>query len=232
MLAGFTLINGATQTSGNSTTNQSGGGVWCESSSAIVSNCVLKGNSAGWGGGAFSGTLNNCTLTANSAFGDGGGSSSGTLKNCTLTSNSATGQYGTGGGASSGTLNNCTLTGNSASQSGGGAFYGTLNNCIIYYNRAPDGANYYNSTLNYCCTTPLPSTGTTNLTVEPELASAWRLSASSPCRGAGGAAYATGTDLDGEPWAQPPSIGCDEYRSGSLTGALSAAIVASYYERR
>ena len=34
--------------------------------------------------------------------------------------------------------------------------------------------------------------------------------------------------MDGEPWANPPSIGCDEYWSGSVTGALSVAIVASY----
>ena len=46
---------------------RNGGGVYCESTSAVLSNCVLTGNSAGDGGGAYGGTLNNCTLTGNSA---------------------------------------------------------------------------------------------------------------------------------------------------------------------
>jgi hypothetical protein len=54
------------------------------------------------------------------------------------------------------------------------------------------------------------------------------LGANSPCRGAGKAGFASGTDIDGEPWANPPSIGCDEYWSGSVTSAISAAIVVSY----
>jgi hypothetical protein len=72
LLAGFTLTNGATQTSDNGYPDTSGGGVWCESSSAVVSNCVLTGNSAFCGGGAWSGTLNNCTLAGNSAEWGGG----------------------------------------------------------------------------------------------------------------------------------------------------------------
>ncbi len=63
---------------------------------------------------------------------------------------------------------------------------------------------------------------------EPKLASAWHLSAGSPCRGAGNAASATEVDIDGESWASPPAIGCDEYRAGALTGPLSLAILATY----
>ena len=36
-----------------------------------------------------------------------------------------------------------------------------------------------------------------------------------------------GTDIDGEPWASPPSIGCDEYHVGAVTGPLNVGIVAS-----
>jgi hypothetical protein len=308
VLAGFTLTNGATQTSGDYGTNQSGGGVWCESASAVVTNCVVAGNSAYYeGGGAYSSTLNNCTLMGNSASdgggtyfgtlnscvlignsaGNGGGASAATLNNCTLTGNSAANAGGgtsggtlnncmltrnsalTGGGASYsalnncaltcnsasdfgggaefGALNNCTLTGNSASEGGGtgygvlnnctltgnsagfggGACYGTLNNCIVYYNTARlSGDNYYDAALNYCCATP-PATGTGNVSAEPQLAGNWHLSANSPCRSAGSASYTAGVDLDGEPWANPPSIGCDEYWGGSATGALSVAIAAA-----
>ena len=246
-LSGFTLTNGATRSAGDVTQEQSGGGVWCESTNVLVTNCTLTANSAYYaGGGAYSGTLNGCALTGNSSWQYGGGASFGALNHCTLTANSATygggawagalsgctltdnsaSQYG--GGAYSGWLNNCTLTGNSAT-SGGGAYYAALNNCILYYNRANDQPDYdLNSVLNYCCTTPLPGSGTGNITDEPQLASASRLSAGSPCRGAGSAAYATDLDIDGEAWLNPPSIGCDEYHAGALTGDLTVSIGAAW----
>src|SRR5205085_3079954 len=80
------------------------------------------------------------------------------------------------------------------------------------------------STLNYCCTMPLPADGTNNTDAEPRLASASHLSANSPCIGRGSAAYASGVDIDGEPWANPPSVGCDEYYAGRVTGTLNVAI--------
>jgi hypothetical protein len=227
-LSGFTLTTGATRTQGDYVHERCGGGLWCESTNTLVSNCVIVDNSAYYfGGGAYSGTLKNCTLNRNAVSengGGGGGACICTLNNCALTGNSAS--YG--GGANGCTLNNCTLTGNSAVGSGGGACGGTLNNSIVYYNSALlEGANYSGSTFNYCCSTPLPP-GLANVTEEPQLASAWRLSAGSPCLSRGSAACASGLDLDGESWANPPSIGCDEYWSGSVTGALSVAIAAAY----
>jgi len=220
-LAGFTLTGGATRGSGDARADQSGGGVWCQSASAVVSNCVLIGNAAtNQGGGSYQGTLLNCILTGNWAAQRGGGAYSNNLVNCAIIGNSAT----NGGGTYSGTLSNCTLTGNSA-VNGGGMYLGSLRNCIAYYNTASSGKNYSGGTFNYCCTTPLPN-GTGNTNADPQLASAWHLSAGSPCRGAGDAAYSSGADIDGEPWANPPSIGCDEYWTSSATGALSVSISA------
>ena len=247
-LSGFTLTNGATRSAGDSTREQNGGGLWCEWTSGVVSNCLVTGNmAAGGGGGAYQSTMNDCTLNGNSAGDSGGGANGATLNNCTLSGNSASNygggeasstlnnctvsgnRAGNGGGAYQGTLNNCTLTGNSAWSVGGGAYSATLNNCIVYFNTANVGANYdSSSTLNYCCTTPQPTGGTNNIGLDPQLASASHLSVFSPCRGAGSAAYTTGTDIDGEAWMVPPSIGCDEYHAEAVTGPLSVAISAAY----
>ena len=217
-LIGFTLTNGFTQVS--SGTSGSGGGIYCDSTAGIISNCILTGNSAYYGGGTSGGTLYNCMLTGNSAI-FGGGVSYGTLYNCNCTNNSAssygggtfdstlynctlTGNSATyGGGTSYGTLYNCTLTGNSASDAGG-ASYGVLYNCIVYYNTASTDSNYYGCTLTYSCTTPDPG-GIGNITNDPRFVHAaagnYRLQSISPCINAGikqdwmiGA-----TDLDGNP---------------------------------
>jgi hypothetical protein len=237
VLSGFTVTNGLVKSGG--------AGVWCEDVSSVVSNCtmsgnlasnnfgggvcggtivncMLVGNTASYGGGACYGNFNNCIFSGNTAS-MGGGAYGGTLNNCALTKNSAP----TGGGATGSTLNNCTLTQNSGSL-GGGVSGGTLRNCIIYYNIGPGGNYDSGSTLNYCCTTPMPPSGNNNISIDPQLASTWHLSANSPCIGAGSYVSVSGTDIDGEPWANPASIGCDESWSGSVTGALSAAITVSY----
>ena len=72
-------------------------------------------------------------------------------------------------------------------------------------------------TFSYCDTDPLPS-GTGNIDVDPQLlADGVHIAATSPCRGAG-TNVASGTDIDGQPWANPPSMGCDEWQPAPLVG--------------
>lgn len=221
---------------GNSASSRGGGAY-----NTILLNCILMDNSAGYdaagatqngpglGGGAYGGALENCQLIRNRAIG-GGGAQDSFLFNCVLTGNSAS--QG-GGGACGGRLGNCTLTGNSATE-GGGAADATLNNCIVYFNTSTRGdangdANYFSSTLNHCCTTPMPTNGMANFEADPKLASTSHLSEGSPCRGAGDVSYILNPDIDidGELWANPPSVGCDEYYPGARTGAMTVQLTAS-----
>ena len=233
--------NGATLIDCTVTRNRAEGRYGCGggASGSRLYNCTVSDNSSvDQGGGVYwDCTLTNCTLTGNSAGGYGGGARGENggpciLYNCALSGNTA----GSGGGASGSQLYNCTVTGNSVDHlaagfaySGGGVSFSSLFNCIVYYNTAIWGSANYDpaSSLNYCCTTPLPPGGSGNITLEPQLATRSRLSANSPCRGAALAGWATGTDIDGEPWANPPSMGCDEYYAGAVTGPLNVAIVAA-----
>jgi hypothetical protein len=259
VLSGFTLRGGATRTNRDSTLG-SGGGVWCASTNAVVANCIITSNSAAYygggtyygtlsnctltgnrasayGGGVYYGTLNNCALTGNSASWDGGGSYYSTLNNCTLTGNRTS---GSGGGSYYGALNNCTLTGNSASWGGGGASggfssfpssYVTLNNCIVWGNAGNSSysSNYDYATLRYTCSSPLAS-GPGNIATDPQLVDGAHIAVTSPCRGKGSSLYASGTDIDGESWTNPPAMGCDEVWVVGLTGPLSVVITAAQPE--
>ena len=214
-LSGFSLTNGFARC-------VNGGGVVCASANAFVSNCVITHNlvysdcGSICGGGAYRGTLNNCTLTSNSAvtsnattYADarGGGAYGCTLNNCALTSNSVSVtttlpldmRFAQGGGAAYCTLNNCTLSKNLATAiaghssfaeaDGGGAYVCTLNNCITFGNVI--GLSLRSGACEDCGWDPrFIDLAAGNL----------RLQSNSPCINAGwnGGAPA-GPDLDGNP---------------------------------
>jgi hypothetical protein len=148
-LIGFTLSDGSTRSTGDITNDQSGGGVWCASPGAVISNCVFVRNFANQKGGAvFSGTLNHCALSNNAAFIQGGGAFAANLNDCLVHSNRVVQGFG-GGGASFGILNHCVISSNSAFQ-GGGASSNVLNNCVLKFNSASSGGGAYRSKLNNC----------------------------------------------------------------------------------
>ncbi len=200
-LTNCTLVSNTTYGNGAISGEDGGGAYQC-----TLTYCTLTGNLTGQGsgGGASGGTLNNCTLTDNSTtigF-EGGGAYGGTLNSCLLTGNAASAY----GGAAGCTLNNCTLVSNSASSFPSGAGACTLNNCILYDNVGPSGLSNYDSSssLNYCCTTPLPPSGTGNITGPPlfvnEAGGNFQLQSNSPCINAGDIAFVTtATDLAGNP---------------------------------
>jgi len=110
---------GLTLTGGN--TPEYGGGVCGGGSSILIESCVIKGNTAGNGGGIalYRGQLKKCIISENRAIAyDGGG-----LTDCT------------------GDITACVISGNCANRFGGGLNYcdGTIENCTIVYNRAKDG---------------------------------------------------------------------------------------------
>jgi parallel beta-helix repeat protein len=167
VLDGFTITGGATLSafSGGTTSfarsQLSGGGVFCESTNSILTNCVLANNlcvagvSFGGGGAVYQGTLNNCILSNNSAIYYsvyGGAASYSVLNNCLIISNSAS----FGGGAASSTLNHCSVIGNVApffgsTSWGGGTYSCTANYCLIAGNVSTTaGGGDCQSILNYC----------------------------------------------------------------------------------
>ncbi len=170
-LDGFTLRSGATKGAGDSSLNvydETGGGVniYNAAPNTVVTNCIIQNCKAKAGGGAAFGTLNNCTLSGNTAYAYsssssphsyGGGSYNCTLNNCTLSGNTAYAysskfsSYSYGGGSYAGTLNNCTLMGNTSSDYGGGSYNGTLNNCTLTDNTSSFfGGGSSDGTLNNC----------------------------------------------------------------------------------
>ncbi|MBE0541357.1 MAG: PKD domain-containing protein [Verrucomicrobia bacterium] len=249
-LSGFTLRDGATSASqGSGVLDTSGGGVRCASTNAVLANCVITNCYASlYGGGAMGGTLSHCKVVGNTSLGSGGGAYGSLVVNSELIANRAgggggglafgwlhnsaiTGNFagGTGGGVNNARLVNCTLLGNTAGLSGGGAASSAMTNCIAFFNTASAFPNVYVTVLYYSCTTPLAS-GPGNIADDPEFVDGFHLAPSSPCRGTGNALVATGTDLEGEPWANPPSMGCDEVWESGMVGPLAVGLTAGYSE--
>jgi hypothetical protein len=178
---------------------------------------MVVSNRGYYGGGMLWSTANNCTLIGNSSY--------------------------EGGGATLSTLNNCTVVLNSASY-GGGVAGGAANNCILYFNSAADddgGPNYAFDglpgdpfPLNYCCTTPMPSTnGVGNITNAPaflDLAGGnFHLQSNSPCINSGkNSSVNSSTDPDGNPRIKGGTVDIGAYEFQNPTSIISYAWLQQY----
>lgn len=211
-LSGFTLRNGATRGGGFITVDlQYGGGAWL-STNAVVSNCVLTNNSALYaGGGVVFGTVNNSFICDNTSQ-NGGGAYSSQLNNCTATRNHClSGAPPSGAGTTLCAVRNSIVVNNYLVQTG--------NPIGQLMNDGSPPSKFTNS-----CSNPLPG-GTGNTNADPQFMDyMFHIAAASPCRGAGSSLYSSGNDLDNEPFANPPSIGCDEVIDADFTGPLSVVI--------
>jgi hypothetical protein len=128
VLSGFEITNGYANNGSDPIYDQSGGGVWCETS-GVVSNCLITADMANnSGGGVYGGTVCGSVIVKDTAS-QGGGVSAGILNDCFIFENQAS----KGGGAYSNVLNNCTLQNNSATY-GGGAADSALINCSVISN--------------------------------------------------------------------------------------------------
>ncbi len=223
VIGGLTIENGYESST-------SGGGILINNAGVTVQNCVLKGNTADYGGGIYS--LLSSTVTV-------------TIVNCVLTGNAAISSSQGGGIANytqtAGTISviNCTIAGNTATSTGpnptGGGVTNysypvgssliTFTNDILFRDNS-DEVSGGNAVFSFCDIQGGYS-GTGNLNADP----AWayppydlHLLPGSPCLGAGTAIGAPALTIDGRTRPNPPSIGAYEvYVAPTVTLVANAS---------
>ncbi len=147
VLAGFTLADGQTRTTGDLVADQCGGGAWIQTN-GVLTNCVVTGCSAtADGGGIYGGCAANCVLSNNVALLSGGGAAAAELVGCRVVGNRAM----RAGGAYGAILRQCELSDNVARTEGGGADASRLYDSFLHHNRARSGGGVADSLL-YSCT--------------------------------------------------------------------------------
>jgi len=148
-IEGFTITNGHTDVEPSGSLVLSGGGLFCESN-AVISRCIIVGNSATRsGGGVYRGNLFNCIVAHNSAQ-LGAGLYESTAHHSMISSNHA---FSEGGGSQRATLYDCILSSNVAEIEGGGDKDGILTRCVLIGNQSGDGGGTRSSTILNCILT-------------------------------------------------------------------------------
>lgn len=216
----------------------------------FATNCIIINNTAFGasggevevgGGGLYESSAYTCAISGNETTGNGGGAYYGSLYNCTITANTAN----LGGGVYSSEMYNCIVWHNimTGSGDGGGPEFESEGPAPMAASGYVSGTDVYGGwSIYYSCAPELEVLDTGNITNDPVLVSYSHIATNSPCIGAGttnltydGGGPApmafgedpemTATDIDGETWLIPPSMGCDEnHGSGTLVGSLELSI--------
>ncbi|HEY3761042.1 MAG TPA: choice-of-anchor Q domain-containing protein [Verrucomicrobiae bacterium] len=200
-VSGFTLTNGATQSS-----EGQGGGAFLQPN-ATVTNCVIVGNAAEDQGGGCDSYKQGIPLVVNCVIKNNFAPTGSGVSECVVHNSLVAGNGTTNSGSPVyfSTLYNCTISGNS-SQGLGAAQGSTLVNSIIYGNTNGNYPDCYQCLLTNCCTTLGPGSSFPNNSFSnaPDFVNAsagdYHLQTGSPCVDAGNNLYVTNaTDLDGNP---------------------------------
>ena len=144
-----------------------GGGVFGNGTKATISQCIIKDNSAEYGGGIadVDGLIDRCVVVDNEAI-DGGGIAdcNGLIRNSIISENEA--DYYGGGIVDSNDIINCTIVDNEATSGAGLSYcYGVISNSIIWGNDPNQLGDC--SDPNYCCIQGWTTGGDRNISSDP-----------------------------------------------------------------
>jgi predicted outer membrane repeat protein len=157
-LEGLTLSNGHTTSRNYNTIEVNGGGVYF-ATPCLVSNCIVAGNHALYGGGLYGhGRLLDSTISGNEALAFGGGLYADyncKVSGCVVQGNRSYCGGGLFAGSSYDIVSDCTISGNYATSKGGGVYSQgqLLDHCLIAHNTSDaegGGAYLYGGALNRC----------------------------------------------------------------------------------
>jgi len=202
-LSGFTITSGCFY---------NGGGIYCHSSSPVISGNTITGNRASDGGGGIycyssSPAINGNTISGNVASSGGGGiycatSSAAVITNNMIIGNSANQGAGIGCLKSVPVIRNNTICGNKAFDIGSGIYSNLPSlpvvNCILWNH----SSEFFRCTVTFSCVRN--GSGADNITSYPHFVDPdngnYRLRPYSPCINVGSNAAAGGdVDIDGQP---------------------------------
>ncbi len=215
-LKGFTIKN-----SGSAGSDKSG--IYCNSSSPVISNCVIESNFYGILCESGFPDIENCIIKNNSYDDSIGitapaaGSGTPTIRNTLIHSISGTNSSGIDIGSNrTAVIRNTTIANNAKGFNCSAGATPTVTNCIVYSNTS--NSDWASSDVTYTCR-QADLGGEGNISVNPGLEASYHLTSGSVCINAGKPDFvseAEGTDLDGKRRVLAARIDMGAYEYGKV----------------